>query len=138
MKQFFYKILSVMMAFVVLFSTMSFTINNHYCGDELVSSTLFVKGESCGMDMQKSTEEDNCTIKKDNCCTDEVIIVEGQKELKPNYFDLNLKQQYFAATFMISYVNLFDGLHNNIVPFKNYSPPLLVKKIHILDEVFLI
>ncbi|WP_414727683.1 HYC_CC_PP family protein, partial [Winogradskyella sp. UBA3174] len=32
MKQVFHKIMSFAMAFVVLFSTMSFTINMHYCG----------------------------------------------------------------------------------------------------------
>ena len=126
------------MAFVVLFSTMSFTINKHYCGDELVSSTLFLKGESCGMDMQKSSEEDDCSIKKDNCCTDVIICVEGQKELKLNYYDLRFEQQVFVAAFMLSYMNLFEGLPNNIVPFKNYSPPMLIKNIQILDEVFLI
>ena len=126
------------MAFVVLFSTMSFTINEHYCGDELVSSSLFLKADSCGMDMQKSSEEDDCTIKKENCCLDVVINVEGQKELKLNYYDLSFEQQFLAATFLVSYINLFEGLANNIVPFKNYSPPLLVKNIQILDEVFLI
>ena len=126
------------MAFVVLFSTMSFTINNHYCGDELVSSTLFLKGESCGMDMQKSSEKNDCTVKKDNCCTDVIISVEGQKELKLNYYDLRFEQQVFVTAFVVSYMNLFEGLPNNIVPFKNYSPPLLVKNIQILDEVFLI
>ncbi|WP_455429473.1 HYC_CC_PP family protein, partial [Maribacter hydrothermalis] len=36
MKKFYHKILSVIMAFVVLLSTMSFTIDFHYCGDLLV------------------------------------------------------------------------------------------------------
>jgi hypothetical protein len=130
--------MAVLMAFGVLLSTMSFTINNHYCGDELVSSALFFKADSCGMDMQKSSKEDGCTIKKDNCCSDVIVCVEGQKELNLSYYNLRFEQQVFVASFFMSYINLFEGLDNNIVPFKNYSPPLLVKNIQILDEVFLI
>ena len=53
MKQFFYKIMSLAMAFVVLFSTMSFTVNMHYCGDTLVETAIFHKAKGCGMEMEK-------------------------------------------------------------------------------------
>ena len=54
------------MAFVVLFSTMSFTMNMHYCGGTLVESAIFQKAKGCGMEMEKpSTEE--CSITKKNC-----------------------------------------------------------------------
>ena len=49
MKLFIKKITALLMAFVVLFSTMSFTISEHYCGDHLVDSGLFSKAENCGM-----------------------------------------------------------------------------------------
>jgi len=35
------------MAFVVLFSTMSFTVNMHYCGDTLVETAIFKKAKGC-------------------------------------------------------------------------------------------
>jgi len=34
------------MAFVVLFSTMSFTVNMHYCGDTLVETAIFHKAKA--------------------------------------------------------------------------------------------
>ena len=51
MKQVFHKTLAISMSFVVLFSTMSFTINMHYCGDTLVETALFQKAKGCGMEM---------------------------------------------------------------------------------------
>ncbi len=138
MKEFFQKILAVIMTFVVLFSTMSFTINDHYCGDELVSSSLFLKADNCGMEMQKTSNDEDCNIQKENCCSDVVLLVEGQNELKLNYSDKNIEQQIFVVAFMLSTIDLFEGLETNIVPFKYYSPPLLVKNIQILDEVYLI
>jgi len=126
------------MAFVVLFSTMSFTISEHYCGDYLVDSALFSKAESCGMEMEVSLSVDECSIEKDNCCSDVLKQIEGQNELKTDLSNLNFEQQLFVASFIYSYVNLFEGLEENIIPFKYYSPPLLIKDIQVLDEVFLI
>ena len=138
MKQFFTKITAVLMTFVVLFSTMSFTISEHYCGDHLVDSALFSKAESCGMEMQKPAPDKDCSIQKDNCCSDVIKQIEGQNELKTQVINLDFEQQVFIASYIYSYINLFEGLDENIVPFKYYSPPLLVKDIQVLDEVFLI
>ena len=43
MKKISHKILATVMAFVVLFSTMSFTIDMHFCGDTLVATSMFQK-----------------------------------------------------------------------------------------------
>ena len=138
MKQLFQQITAIFMAFVVLISTMSFSISEHYCGDYLVDSALFSKAESCGMEMQKQSLIEGCSIEKDNCCSDIIKQIKGQNELKTDVTSLNFEQQIFVASFVYSYINLFEGLEYNIVPFKYYSPPLLVKDIQILDEVFLI
>lgn len=58
-----HKIVSIVMAFVVMCSTLSFTINMHYCGDTLVETVVFQKAKGCGMDMQKPTSE-GCSITK--------------------------------------------------------------------------
>ena len=36
MKKFLHKSMAILMAVVVLFTTMSFTVDMHYCGDSLV------------------------------------------------------------------------------------------------------
>ena len=69
------------MAFVVLFSTMSFTVDMHYCGDTLMDTAIFHKAETCGMEMENPLT-DGCSITKKNCCNDEQIVVDGQNELK--------------------------------------------------------
>jgi len=133
------NIASIFLAFLVLFSTMSFTFNEHYCGDILIDSTLFTKAETCGMEIQKPSPEENCSIEKKNCCKDVVKLIEGQDDLKLDFTDLNLQQQVFITSFIYyTYINLFEGLDKNIIPFKDYSPPLIVKDIHVLDNVFLI
>ena len=127
------------MALVVVFSTMSFTINSHFCGDILINTSYFSKAKTCGMEMKRDNDNKECSITKKNCCKDVAQLIEGQDNLKkPALDNLSYDQQLFVATFYYSYINLFEGLHNEVIPFKDYSPPFVVKDIHVLDEVYLI
>ncbi|NLP59036.1 hypothetical protein HGB55_12710 [Lutibacter sp. B1] len=126
------------MAFVVLFSTMSFTISEHYCGGDLVDVAMFFEADSCEMEMDMPSSTEDCNFEKEDCCKDINKIVEGQNGLNIQVVNLDFEQQLFIASFIYSYINLFEGLDKNIVPFKNYSPPLIVTDIQVLDQVFLI
>jgi len=136
MKEFFRNSIAVFLAVIVMVSTMSFTINKHYCGDHLVSTSVFLKAKSCGMDNPQTTDKDCETIIK-NCCSEEVQLIEGQDDLKLDLTELD-QQQLFIYSFVLSYIDLFEGLEKHIVPYKHYKPPLVVRDIQLLDEVFLI
>ena len=127
------KSLSFLMAFVVFFSTLSFTIESHYCGSSLVDTAIFTKAKVCGEDIVDTT------IIKKSCCKNEVNIIVGQDELKLNNFDdLEAQQQLFLTSYIYSYVSLFVSLPKRVVPHKEYVPPNLYFDIQILDETFLI
>lgn len=126
------------MALIVLFSTFSFTVEQHYCGDFLVDYSLFGKPESCGMDVQKDMHSERSGLSQKDCCNDEVLSIDGQDNLKLSFDKLSFEQLQFVASFVYSYLNLFKGLPENIVSFSDYPPPLLVKDIQILDQTFLI
>jgi len=135
-KQFLHKGFSVLLAVLVLFSTVSFTIEKHFCGDVLVDVSVFSEVQKCGMDSGDMKQQ---TIKKKSCCKDEVEVVKGQDELKFSSFeDLHFEQQQFIACAFYSYINLFEGLEKQIIPHKDYSPPNLVADIQVLDQVFII
>ncbi len=125
------------MALVVLFSTMSFTIDMHYCGDKLVDTSIFQKVKTCGMEMQKPSAK-NCSITKKNCCSDKQVIVDGQNELQLSSDTLSFEQQQFVASFIDTYINLFEGEERNTISFSEYPPPLIVRSIYKLDETYLI
>lgn len=135
-KDILHKIFSVTLALVVLVSTMSFTIEKHFCGNILVETAIFTEVNGCGMDMSKFKTADN---EKNSCCKNEVEAVQGQDTLKSTSFDdLKFHQQLFLTSYVYSYVNLFEGLPYHIIPHKNYSPPNLVADIQVLDQVFII
>ncbi|MGG5486309.1 HYC_CC_PP family protein [Gaetbulibacter sp. PBL-D1] len=137
MKLVFHKIMSLAMTFVVLFSTMSFTVNMHYCGDTLVESAIFQKAKGCGMEMEKPSTE-SCSITKKNCCDDKQLAIEGQDELQLQLDKITFEQQVFIASLVYSYINLFEGLDNNVSSYEEYKPPLVVRQIFKIDETYLI
>jgi hypothetical protein len=137
MKKVFHKIVSLAMAFVVLFSTMSFTVNMHYCGDTLVETAFFHKAKGCGMEMEKPSTK-SCSITKKSCCDDKQLSVEGQDELQLTVDKISFEQQVFIASFVYTYINLFENIDENVSSFEAYKPPLVVRQIFKIDETYLI
>ncbi|RIA08837.1 hypothetical protein OE09_0660 [Flavobacteriaceae bacterium MAR_2010_72] len=135
-KQVLHNIFSVSLATLVLLSTMSFTIDKHFCGDVLVDSAVFVEAKKCAME---AYEIEQALITKKYCCKDELEVVKGQDKLKRTSFeDLKFDQQVVVTTFAYNYNLFFESLPKQVIPHKDYSPPNLVIDIHVLDQVFII
>lgn len=134
MKKVLYKIASTLMAVIVLLSTMSFTVEKHFCGDFLVDVSFVGDVEKCNMDKSISIN-----VKKKNCCKDEVHHIEGQDELqKDNADKLTFSQQKFVAVFTFSYYSVFTELRLEKEFYKDFSPPDLNRDIQVLYQTFLI
>ena len=89
---------------------------------------------ACGMEMDSQQ-----TSAKKSCCKDEVDIIKGQDELKLTSLDnLKFQQQVFITSFVYSYIYPIIELKENEITFDDYPPPLIVKTIYKLDEVYLI
>jgi len=138
MKQLIHKIGSFLMALIVLFSTFSFTVHQHYCGDELKDTSLFFEAEKC--EMEEMMNESSCALhqKKKACCEDIIEVIEGQDELKITFDTLSFDQQLFVTSFVYTYSNLFEIVEEKEKPFSEYPPPLIVRRIYKLDESYLI
>lgn len=131
-KPFLHKAFSALLALLVLFSTVSFTIEKHFCGDVLVDVALFTEAEKCEMEALEMKQNKTC-------CKDEVDVIKGQDKLKSSSFeDLKFEQQQFLASFVCTYTNRFKTLEKEIYPHKDYSPPNLVDDIQLLNDTFLI
>ncbi len=128
------------MALIVLFSTMSFSLDMHYCGDHLVDFSFAEKVDTCMMKAEMSKTSSSCEVMEMemDCCTDVEVVVEGQDDLKISFDQLTFDQQVFVASFVYSYISRFEGFDNDVVPFKDYAPPPLIRDVQILDQTFLI
>ena len=138
MKELFRQLLACTMALMVLFSSMSFTIDMHFCGDTLVDLSL-MEADNCGMSsMMGVSDTDSMMTTEMGCCTDLQVTLEGQDELKISIDNLSLEQQVFLASYYYSYLQLFDTQPGEITPFDGYPPPIIIKDIYILHETYLI
>jgi len=120
------------MALLVLFSTVSFTVEKHYCGDVLVDTAVFTEAKKC-------VSETFEMLQKKTCCKEEVDVVKGQDILTAfSHEDLGFEQQLFLQVFTQAYCGLFKSLPKPTIPYQDYSPPNLIVDIQLLDQVFII
>ena len=121
------------MAILLLASTTSWTVDKHFCMGHLVDVAFFTDADSCGMDMGDASGE-----WKMDCCSDELIVIAGQDNLKISFDEFSLSQKLFITSFAFSYMALFEVPDELNIPHNDYPPPMLVKDLQLLDEVFLI
>lgn len=134
MKQLFLKITTVLLTLLVLFSTFSFTVESHYCGDFLMDVSFTGNAADCGMQMEQTAVK-----KKKNCCKDELQKIEGQDELQyASTDDFDLLKQQFLTSFLVSYNDLFLPKETKKSVYTELHPPEIPKNYQVLFQVFLI
>ena len=133
MKQMFHKISAFGLALLLLASTTSWTVDKHFCMGHLMDVAFFTEADNCGMGMDEGIGD--WTL---DCCSDEVIVISGQDDLKVAYDELSVSEKIVFYTLVTSYIELLELTQEQIVPFDGYPPPLLVRDLQLLDEVFLI
>lgn len=136
MRKLFYKISATLLSLVVLFSTMSFTIDRHYCGDTLVDVAYFGKADDCGgaMKMKKASQK----IQKKKCCKNEVEVIESTTFDKEKLTKLTLQKVEFVVFHLYSYINSYQEISLEKEFYKDFSPPDLEQNIQVLHQTFLI
>ncbi|AUC85379.1 hypothetical protein CW731_08805 [Polaribacter sp. ALD11] len=128
------KITSFLLAFLVLFSTFSFTVESHYCGDSLIAVSFTGEADVC-----KSDITNDSSIKTKDCCSDEVHKIEGQKELQQySKNKISFQKQQFLATNIISYQTLFVGNKATKVNYNSLFLPDKPLDYQVLYQSFLI
>ena len=130
--KFFHKITAILMALLVMSSTLSYSFAKHYCGEHLVDVTLFGQANGCGMDMDEGLSDNSC-------CKDVVDLVEGQDELSlEKTVELTIEQKQFllAFVYVVAQLELYEQKEKPEYAF--YDPPELVCDFQQLHEVYLI
>jgi len=135
MRLVFQKIVSVLMTLLLLLSTVSWTVEKHLCMGRVMDIAFFVEADDCGMEAATELMGDEF---QSHCCGDETFTQQGQDDLKLNWNDIELEQQFFIVAFAHSYIKSFYPTNSRVVSHEQYPPPKLVKDIQLFDQVFLI
>lgn len=134
------KLISIALTLILLISNVGFTMATHFCGGEAVKSELMLgqKQLGCDMpDMERHGESDSTTrFDAKGCCDNhyQALTIEDDYSLKL------VKTLNFD--FAIAFVHVF--LKSDIPAefekqqYAHYSPPLLLRDLPVLNQVFLI
>jgi len=139
MKVFFHKSIATLMACVVLFTTMSFTVDMHFCGDTLVDISIAHKASSCEMDMVAAPADcDELADQEKSCCNDQQVVKQGQDDLKIAFDALSLDQQLFVTSFTYAYLSVLERSQSSEPSVIEYSSPFIKQDVQVLHQSFLI
>lgn len=135
------KILASFLSFTLLFSTVSFAVEKHECGGKITDIAVFRDSEKCSPIMEMEGSETHShkplSYNKQTCCKDLTQIVQSTIVVEKTSKNTVIQVIEFVKPFEIS-IKLFEGLEENIIPFRDYTPPLIVTNISILHQTFLI
>ena len=132
----FHKIVASLMSVVLLFSTVSLTIEKHFCGGDLVDVAIFTDGKKLCADGHLEFKE---MISETSCCKNTVEVLQGVDQLSNQDTEFqNLALDHPAVIFAVSYWLSQQHLPEPKITFRDYKVPLITKDIQVLHEVFLI
>lgn len=138
MKKIISNIAALFLTALVLFSSVSFTVEKHLCGGQVFSESVFGKAKDCGMDDGCCTKENSdSSLSKKSCCKDEIQIINGSVFKSESTLKFDNKQQQNLFVFNLINQALFLPINNSgIIQFNNYFSPLLPNNFDILYQVF--
>lgn len=129
------KIVATFLSLIVLMSSMSFTIDKHFCGETLIDVSYFGKAEDCGMKMNMKSESPQM---KKKCCKNETEFIEFDAYDKEKVLTISAKEMQFLVFHLHSYLTTFQDVELEKKFYKDFPPPDIVQDIHVLNETFLI
>lgn len=134
------KTISVLLTFLVVFSTFSFTVEKHFCGNTLIGIGVFSSAKKCKTEMHSCGVEGGFhkTNKKDSCCSNKKENIDGQDELKISSFSFNLFHHNLEIPQFFISDHLLHELPLKEIPYRYYKPPLLVSDFWMFYQVFII
>lgn len=145
-----HRITAISMALLMLLSSTGFSMDLHYCQDQLKGISLIGKAKSCH-DKQATPPchktkktchhiNDNLNqTEKDNCCHNETVVIE-KTDLDATATQIATVQDIqleFVAAFVAVYVLNIDA-QADFQPYAQYKPPLPDRDIQVLYQTFLI
>lgn len=123
MRVFLQKIGVLFLAVLVLFSTFSFAISSHYCGEHLVDTSFFGEASDCRGMKPSETKKEQTSVTKKSCCKDVIEFIEAPTFEKEKLQKISPDKFNFIVAFTYSYIHLFQESTFQPIPYKDLPPP---------------
>lgn len=131
------KIVAQLLALLVLMSTVSWTVDKHFCMGQVMDIAFFHTAEDCGM--EDSSQLPEFEEYRSHCCTNESLTLSGQDRLqKSSWEELDFQQRRILQALAFSLLVSFKSAWKREVGGFQNPTPLTKEDIHIFYQVFLI
>jgi hypothetical protein len=114
-------------AALILVSTTGFTINLHYCHNQLVDLALFSPAKSCCDTAKEEPCDAQHSISKKSHCENESIVVESTENFVGSSFEFSFNNNHSIDLLLTALIIFNDhGIHKQIVkepPWHKEPPP---------------
>ena len=121
------KIIHSIVAALILVSTTGFTINLHYCHDQLIDLALFAPAESCCDTGDGSDCHPGDALSKMNHCEDESLVAESTETFVGSSYAFSFENSHSIELLLTtSFIFNDQGIHDHIVkesPWHKEPPP---------------
>jgi len=121
------KIIHSIVAALILVSTTGFTINLHYCHDQLIDLALYTPAQSCCDTGNVGGCHAGDALSKMNHCEDESIVVESTETFVGSSYAFSFENSYSIELLLTASIIFKDqGIHDHIVkkpPWHKEPPP---------------
>lgn len=149
----YHRFIALSLATLMLVTSMSFSVDMHFCKDELKSFSLVGQAEVCHpIKAKEKTETNACPfhqkIQKEKassqiqekgcqktCCDNQKILIDFDENLV-QITTRELSNLSFISSTPIQYIQ--NRIVQSIYPHQNYHPPLLNRDIPIFVQSFLL
>jgi len=145
-----YRFVALFLVFLMLFTSVGFSIDMHFCQGDIKSFSLIGKAKNCHEQAERSTlckhhqikmvQSDACDKKENkDCCENRTINLDSKQEQQIQTVDFSLTKPF--KQFLTAYIYTFyqDNLNQKQnVFFTHYRPPLISRDIPILVQSFLL
>lgn len=147
-----YRFFALVMAFLMFFTSVGFSVDMHYCQGKLKTMNFFGKAKSChdmgaGMKdcplhgkMKVANEPNGSTLSKKDCCSNKTFHFQADQD-QNNQIDNGVLIPSQLQYFVIAFVDVF--LNSSIAEtdkpsFALYKPPLIPRDTYALLETYLL
>ena len=131
------NISATILSFIVMFSSMSFTIDEHFCGSRLMDVSYFGDADNCGMD-EIDMSSNISVFKKNNCCKDQITLLQSSIFNKEKLINLQNTDIETSLPEASCYSVFYKNSSLKLKYYKDFSPPDIAKDIQVLYQTFLI
>lgn len=121
------KIIHSIVAVLILVSTTGFTINLHYCHDQLIDLALYSPAQSCCDTGDGNGCHTGDALSKMNHCEDESIVVESTEKFVGSSYAFSFENSHSIELLIMASIIFNDrGVHGHVItepPWYQEPPP---------------